>query len=99
MGGGDLHTDERTMNFLTNADGLEINGLSTNNHPYYQVGNVTKWVADLGEARKAVAVFNEDTEKNVTVSVDFSDLGLDDKDYSVRDVFHIRELGKMNGGF
>merc|ERR1719204_1156576 len=102
--GGMLPAHPDTINFLTNKQGLEINGFSTNNHEYYKQGNVTKWMADLSGNRKAVGVFNKADDSvgdpNVTVSVKFEDIGLSQSSaMNVRDVWNQRDLGRKSGGF
>lgn len=94
MFGGDLpSSDAFTIALITNPEVLEVNQHSKNGHQSYRRGNIVAWTADApGDNVKDVAVFNIG-ETNLTVDIEWRDLGIVTKQAAVRDLWARTDLG------
>jgi alpha-galactosidase len=94
MFGGDLpSSDAFTIALITNPEVLEVNQHSKNGHQSYRQGNIVVWTADAPRDNvKYVAVFNIG-ETNLTVDIEWRDLGIVTKQAAVRDLWARTDLG------
>lgn len=98
MIGGDLtQADAWTTSLLTNKDVIAVDQHSTGNHPVISTDQTIAWVATSNPPGKYyVAVFNfQDAKRQVKYS--WSDLGLRDTKYAVRDLWEQKEIGGAAG--
>ncbi len=94
MVGGDLtQADAWTTSLLTNQEVIAVDQHSTGNHPVIATDQTVAWVATSNPpGQYFVAVFNlQDAKRRVKYS--WSDLGLGDAKYAVRDVWEQRDIG------
>lgn len=90
--GGDLPaSDAFTYELLTNAEVQAVNQHSENGRESYRDGTVVAWTADEpGSGAKYVAVF-ERGDKEVTVDLPWSKVGVDWSSPAVRDVWQHKD--------
>jgi MYXO-CTERM domain-containing protein len=93
-----LGTDSWTLALLTNEEVLAVNqdSLGARAKRISQQGTTEVWAKDLSGGRKAVALFNRDTQ-DATVSVTFAQLGLSGT-LTVRDLWHRADATGMTTG-
>jgi hypothetical protein len=96
MGGNLLRSDAWTTSLLTNAEVVEVDQHSTDNHPVINTDNIVIWTSrpesGRGSARdRYVAVFNiSDTAQ--TVRYTWSALGLPAPGYRLRDLWTHKDI-------
>lgn len=94
MGGNLPRSDAWTTSLLTNAEVLEVDQHSTNNHEQIATQDVSIWTAHSADTGKTfVAVFNR-SEKSQHIGYAWSKLGLRDGKYKLRDLWQQRDLGR-----
>jgi alpha-galactosidase len=101
MFGGNLpDNDEFTLSLLNNKEVLYVLKSSTENKPYYRVGDKIIWIADDPKSGdKFVAVFNSgDAADPVKVSVNLAELGFKGA-CKVRDLWAKADVGTFTGTF
>jgi alpha-galactosidase len=101
MFGGNLpDNDEFTLSLLNNKEVLYVLKSSTENKPYYRVGDKIIWIADDPKSGdKFVAVFNSgDAADPVKVSVNLAELGFKGT-CKVRDLWAKADVGTFTGTF
>jgi alpha-galactosidase len=93
-----LSTDSWTLALLTNEEVLAVNqdALGSRGKRITQQGSTEVWAKDLSGGRKAVAMFNRDTQ-DATVSVTFTQLGLSGT-LTVRDLWHRADVTGLTTG-
>ena len=93
-----LSTDSWTLALLTNEEVLAVNqdALGSRGRRIAQQGSTEVWAKDLSGGRKAVALFNRDTQ-DATVSVTFAQLGMSGT-LSVRDLWHRADVTGLTTG-
>jgi len=93
-----LSTDSWTLALLTNEEVLAVNqdALGSRGKRVAQQGSTEVWAKDLSGGRKAVALFNRDTQ-DATVSVTFAQLGISGT-LAVRDLWHRADVTGMTTG-
>ena len=97
MIGGDLTaTDAWTESLLTNPEVIAVDQHSTDNHPAIVTDNIVVWVAKASdEEGQYVALFNRG-EVPAAVQYSWKELGMNAKEYSLRDLWDKKELGKWS---
>jgi len=94
MGGNLLLCDEWTKSLLTNAEVIAVDQHSKNNHAVETVAKTAAWVAEREDGDGYyVAVFNRSDEAQ-TLHYVWKDLGLNEPQYAVRDLWEHRDLGR-----
>ena len=93
-----LSGDSWSTALLTNDEVLAVNQDAAGTHAtrIAQQGNTEVWARDLTGQRKAVALFNRDTQ-DATVSVSFSQLGISEVP-NVRDLWNRQDVTGMTTG-
>ena len=93
-----LSGDTWTIALLTNEEVLAVNqdALGSRGKRIAQQGSTEVWAKDLSGERKAVALFNRDTQ-DATVSVTFSQLGMSGT-LAVRDLWHRADVTGLTTG-
>ena len=93
-----LGTDSWTLALLTNEEVLAVNqdALGSRGKRLSQQGSTEVWAKDLSGGRKAVALFNRDTQ-DATVSVTFAQLGVTGTP-AVRDLWHRADVTGLTTG-
>jgi hypothetical protein len=101
IGGYLPQTDPLTLELITNKEALEVNRNSINNRQIHFKNAKIAWVADIPNSNdKYVAFFNPwESVKPVDIKVQWSQLGLGDKEYKVRDLWAKKDLGNFKGEF
>ena len=90
--------DEFTLSLLTNKDVIEINQNSTNGREMYAKGDTIIWAAENQNGKSNyVAFFNHNDSISKILSVNLSDLGLNDS-YSVYDIWKKEDLPDAKNG-
>ncbi|HEY2410056.1 MAG TPA: putative Ig domain-containing protein [Polyangiaceae bacterium] len=94
----DATTGPWTTALLTNEEVLAVNQDASGAHAtrVTQQGNTEVWARDLSGGRKAVALFNRNTQ-DASVSVTFAQLGVSGAP-TVRDLWHRADVGGMTTG-
>jgi len=99
MGGDLLQLDEITTQILTNNEVLAVNQNSTNNHEIRATENEIVWAADdSASGGKFVAFFNLNDTDNLTIKVNWKELGISGK-HKVRDLWKKEDVGKFSDTF
>ena len=93
MVGGDLtRADEWTESLLTNKEVLAVDQQSVSNHPAIATFSTFVWVAETSaHDGYYVAAFNR-TDSPLDFSYAWKELGLNDREYSVRDLWKHKNL-------
>jgi alpha-galactosidase len=96
--GGDLPSNDATTTALiTNDEVIEVNQHSSAGHQSLERGNIRAWVANGAKpGERYVAVFNLGPTAQ-EVSLGWSELGIEERATSVRDVWEHKELGSIEG--
>ncbi|MEO2258618.1 S-layer homology domain-containing protein [Paenibacillus amylolyticus] len=93
--------DKFTLDMLTNKEALAVNQKGANPKPFYDAGNITKWVSDGEDSTKYVALFNRNGS-TADISFDFSDpnIGLSPAEtYNIRDLWAKEYVGSFKGSY
>ena len=94
MGGNLQFCDEWTESLLTNAEVIAVDQHSKGNHAVETTGKSAVWIAEPGTgAGSYVAVFNRSDEQQ-TLRYSWKDLGLTEQEYSLRDLWEHKDLGR-----
>jgi hypothetical protein len=96
MGGNLLLCDDWTKSLLTNAEVIAVDQHSKNNHAIETTRNSATWVAEPESGGGLyVALFNRSGEPR-TVRYTWKELRLPDPEYSVRDLWEHKDLGRAD---
>jgi hypothetical protein len=94
MGGNLLLNDAWTNALLTNAEVIAVDQHSKKNHAVETTAKSAVWMAERErETGYYVAVFNRSDETQ-TLRYAWKDLDLKERDYSLRDLWENKELGR-----
>ena len=94
MGGNLLLCDEWLKSLLTNAEVIAVDQHSKGNHAVETTANFAVWVAEQdGADGHYVAVFNR-SDAAETLHYAWKQLGLNDQEYAVRDLWEQKDLGR-----
>src|SRR5215471_10000065 len=94
MGGDLVNSDEWTESLLTNPEVIAVDQHSRDNRAVINQGSMAVWTArpETG-AGYYVAVFNLGDDEQ-TIQYEWKQLGLPERDLSIRDLWEARDLGK-----
>lgn len=95
IGGYLPETDPFTLGLILNKEALEVNRNSCNNRQIYQFEtDFIVWTADIpGSKDKYVALFNISDKKDpLEIGVSWSQLGITDQNYNIRDLWEKKNL-------
>lgn len=96
MGGNLLLSDEWTKSLLTNSDVIAVDQHSRNNHAVKTNIKQAVWLAEHDDAKGYyLALFNRSDERQ-TIHYAWSELGLKDQEYRLRDLWKQRDLGRTD---
>lgn len=95
MIGGDLNAaDPWTISLLTNSEVLAVDQHSSRNHPTIVSNELVIWIADSGDKKaRYLAAFNR-TDKESEVRHSWKELGLEEGEYAMRDLWAHNDTGK-----
>jgi alpha-galactosidase len=94
MGGNLLLSDAWTKSLLTNSEVIAVDQHSQRNHAVVTNQRSAVWMAEREDGKGYyVAVFNRSDETE-TLDYAWRDLDLKERDYSVRDLWENRDLGR-----
>lgn len=96
MFGGHLpETDLFTQQLITNDEALAVNRNSSNNRELKTTDGLIVWSADVpGSSNKYLAFFNTTDQGPREIRISWSELGLPDGEYPVRDLWAKANLGR-----
>jgi alpha-galactosidase len=96
--GGNLpDNDEFTLSLITNSEVLEVNQNCCNNYEVLNENGISVWTADVPNSKDIyVAVFNTTNENNPSVKVFWNRIGLQNKNYKVRDLWTKSSVGNFD---
>ena len=99
--GGNLpETDAVTLSLITNGEALAVNQHGRGPRELRATKDQVVWTSDLPQAHaKIAALFNISDGGNSDVRIAFSDLGLPDGRYLVRDLWKKIDIGTFSGSF
>lgn len=97
MFGGDLPSNDAfTLALITNPEVLAVNQHSSNGHQSYHQGDKIAWTAQAEEGNtKYIAVFNVG-ERKESVELSWTDVGIEAKRASIRDLWAREDLGMQD---
>lgn len=97
MFGGDLPSNDAfTLALITNPEVLAVNQHSSNGHQSYHQGDKIAWTAQAEEGNtKYIAVFNVG-ERKESVELSWTDVGIEAKRASIRDLWARKDLGMQD---
>jgi alpha-galactosidase len=96
MGGNLLQCDKRTQSLLTNAEVIAVDQHSKNNRAIKTTPKFAVWVAEQDDSKGFyVALFNRSDERQ-TLQYFWKDLGLNDREYRLRDLWKQRDMGRAD---
>jgi alpha-galactosidase len=94
MGGNLLQCDEWTKSLLTNAEVIAVDQHSKGNHAVETTAKSAVWVAEQDKGPGYyVAVFNR-SDAPQTLQYAWKDLGLNGQEFTVRDLWEKKDLGR-----
>ena len=92
MGGDLVSADEWTISLLTNPEVLAVDQSSAESHAVINTDTTAIWVSRSGQDHY-LGVFNIG-DKEQTIHYEWKELGLQEKNYQVRDLWARKKLGK-----
>ena len=94
MVGGDLtHADEWTTSLLSNPEVLAVDQTATHSHPAIANEKVIVWLAESATKNSYyLAAFNRG-ETIAKITYPWKELGIGERDYSLRDIWELKDLG------
>jgi alpha-galactosidase len=96
MGGNLTACDEWTKSLLSNAEVLLVDQHSKSNRAIETTARTAVWEAERDDAKgNYIAVFNR-SDAAQTLTYDWKQLGLNDREYAVRDLWEQKELGRKS---
>ncbi|MEO8391950.1 MAG: glycoside hydrolase family 27 protein [Chloroflexota bacterium] len=100
MFGGDLpSSDDSTITLLSNADVLQVQRASRDNHQLFRHEEQVGWIATATDSEdRYLALFNIGDTESSLIEVDLSMLGAGNR-YAVRDLWDKSDLGVIEGSF
>lgn len=93
--------DDFTLGLLTNAEVLEVDQdpLGRQADRVAEGENYQVWAKEMEDGSRAVGLFNLDPYDHIKIRVNFSDLGLGQGSYRVRDLWRQKDLGTFSKYF
>jgi alpha-galactosidase len=93
--------DEFTLGLLSNDEVLAVNqdALGKEANCVFKEGDVRVYAKDLEDGSKAVGLFNLGTNGLATVTVKWSDIGLNAEKHNVRDLWRQKDAGRLADKF
>ncbi|GGA70660.1 alpha-galactosidase [Edaphobacter acidisoli] len=94
LGANLTELDDATLKLLTNRDVIRVDQASTGSRMVGRDGDVIAWTSDLADGSHALALFNVG-DAPVTVKKSIASYGLTGRNFSARDVWAGKDMGRI----